>query len=79
MTSINEPASDITTKSSQTLSNLTQVPSSNQFADFMESNNFIARLAFIVFVIFVLIILTQFILRIIVYIYSPKQDIILLP
>lgn len=65
--------------SSQILSNLTQVPSSNQLYEFIESNNYIARLAFIVFIIFILIVLTQLILRIVVYIYSPKKDIILLP
>jgi hypothetical protein len=65
--------------SAQTFSNLTQMPSSNQLYEFIESNNYIARLAFIVFVIFILIILIQLILRIVVYIYSPKKDITLLP
>ena len=81
MTSVNDQASTPNSKSvyAQLMSNFTQLPSSNKLYDFMESNNYIARLAFIVFVIFILLILTQVILRIVVSIYSPKQDVILLP
>jgi hypothetical protein len=63
----------------QMLNSLTQMPSKNQLFEFMESNNYIAKLTFIVFIIFILMVITQLILRIILYVYSPKQDIILLP
>ena len=72
MSTIKNYSKDIYTK-------ISQVPSVNQLFEFMDSNNYIAKLTFIVFMIFVLMILTQLILRIIIYIYSPKQDIVLLP
>lgn len=71
--------SDTKTNYNQIMTNLTQIPSTNQLLEFIESNNYIAKLTFIVFVIFVVIVLIQIILRIILYVYSPKQDIILLP
>lgn len=87
MTSVNEPAPTTTANNStesktgynEILSTMSRVPSTNQLFEFMESNNYIAKLTFIVFVIFILMIITQLILRIILYIYSPKQDIVLLP
>jgi len=80
---VNE-STDITTNkdkvsSNQIFSNIKQVLTQNQLFEFIESNNYIAKLTFIVFIIFILTIITQLILRIIYYVYSPKQDIILLP
>ena len=81
MTSVNESSSsgNSNTDKSQIFSNIPKMPTTNQIFEFMESNNYIAKLTFIVFMIFILIIITQLILRIVVYIYSPKQDIVLLP
>lgn len=49
-----------------------------QIKDFMDSNNFVAKITFLIFVLFICLLAYQLMIRIIVYIYSPKNNVILL-
>jgi len=54
------------------------VSRSTQIKDFLNSNNFIAKISFLFLVIFVVIVLFQLIMRYLVYLYSPPQTVKLL-
>jgi hypothetical protein len=49
-----------------------------QIKDFLNSNNFIAKISFLVLVVFVVIVLFQFIMRYLLYLYSPPKTVKLL-
>jgi hypothetical protein len=50
----------------------------SQIKDFIDSNNFVAKISFMILILFMFLIAYQIIVRLIVYIYSPKSDIVLL-
>jgi hypothetical protein len=54
------------------------VSRSTQIKDFLNSNNFIAKISFLFLVIFVVIVLFQLIMRYLLYLYSPPQTVKLL-
>jgi|1048.fasta_scaffold03595_3 hypothetical protein len=49
--------------------------SSNQFKDFLNSNNFIAKISFLFLIIFIVVVLFQLIMRYLLYLYSPPKTV----
>jgi hypothetical protein len=56
----------------------TPVSRTTQIKDFLNSNNFIAKISFLFLIIFVVVVLFQVIMRYLVYLYSPPKTVKLL-
>jgi hypothetical protein len=62
----------------QEFTNTAPINRLTQIKDFMDSNNFVAKISFLILILFICLIGYQLIVRLIVRMYSPKNDIILL-
>lgn len=58
--------------------NSSPIGKSNQVTDFLNSNNFIAKISFLFLIIFIVVVGFQFIMRYLVHLYSPPQTVKLL-